>query len=123
MIGIARSLSIALACYSIGATSVAGQDVGLVDLDVKDVAKGYRAETLKLRTVTNEKGEAIGKIEDFIFSRDGGQVFVVLSVGDVGALVAVPFQKLQLGGTSGKVLLPGASRESLAKLPVYSFEK
>jgi sporulation protein YlmC with PRC-barrel domain len=103
-------------------TRIGAQEVGLVDLDVKDVAKGYRAETLKLKTVTNEKGEAIGKIEDFIFSRDGGQVFVVLTVGDLGALAAVPFEKLQLADHSGKVVLPGANREALAKLPVFFYE-
>jgi uncharacterized protein YrrD len=123
MSGIARTLSIALVLSSVFAKSVAGQEVGLVDLDVKDVAKGYRAETLKLKMVTNEKGEAIGKIDDFIFSPDGGQVFVVVAVGDLGALVAVPFHKLQLGGNSSKVVLPGASRDSLAKLPVYSYDK
>lgn len=103
------------------------QEVGLVNLDVKDVAKGYRAETLKMKTVTNEKGEVIGKIDDFIFSRDGDQVFVVLAVGDFtglnGNLVAVPFQKLQLGDRSGNVVLPGASRDALLKLPVFLYKK
>uniref|UniRef100_UPI0031018798 PRC-barrel domain-containing protein n=1 Tax=Neorhizobium sp. EC2-8 TaxID=3129230 RepID=UPI0031018798 len=108
-------------------TDMAAQEVGLVDIEVKDVAKGFRAETLKLKTVVNEKGEAIGKIDDFIFSRDGGQVFVVLAVGDLtglhGNLIAVPFQKLQFGDGANKVVLPGATREALTKLPVFLHEK
>jgi hypothetical protein len=122
---------LAFACLSLFLAllplSVAAQEVGLVNLDVKDVPKGYRAETLKLKTVTNEKRDVIGKIDDFIFSRDGDQVFAVLAVGDFtglnGNLVAVPFQKLQLGDRSGNVVLPGASRDALLKLPVFLYEK
>ena len=75
------------------------QEVTLVAPDAKEVAKGYRAEELKLRPVVNDKGEIIGHIDDFIFGRDNGPVFVVLSVGDFvglgGELVAVPFQQPQ----------------------------
>ena len=126
-----RFRNLAFACLSLFLAlvplSVAAQEVGLVNLDVKDVAKGYRAETLKMKTVTNENGDVIGKIDDFIFSRDGDQVFAVLAVGDFtglsGNLVAVPFQKLQLGDRSGSVVLPGASRDALLKLPVFLYEK
>lgn len=131
MVRRSRFRNLVFACLSLFLAlvplSAAAQEVGLVNLDVKDVAKGYRAETLKLKTVTNEKGEVIGKIDDFIFSRDGDQVFVVLAVGDFtglnGNLVAVPFQKLQLGDRSGNVVLPGASRDALLKLPVFLYEK
>ena len=58
------------------------QEVTLVAPDAKEVAKGYRAEELKLRPVVNDKGEIIGHIDDFIFGRDNGPIFVVLSVGD-----------------------------------------
>lgn len=100
------------------------QSVGLVTLDVNEVANGYPAETLKLKTIVNDKNETIGKINDFIFSKDG-RIFAVLSVGDfIGAgaglhLVAVPFNSLKLDDSRGFILLPGASRAALEKLPVY----
>jgi sporulation protein YlmC with PRC-barrel domain len=103
------------------------QEVSLVKLDVKEVAKGYRADTLKLRSVLNDKGESIGRIDDFIFSRDGGQVFAVLSVGDFtgpgGNLIAVPFRSLKLDDPSGAIILPGASRAALQKLPVFLYDE
>jgi hypothetical protein len=72
------------------------QEVGLVAPDAKDVAKGYRASALELKSVVNDKGEIIGQIDDFIFGRDNGPVFAVLAVGDFvgvdGELVAVPFR-------------------------------
>lgn len=100
------------------------QEVGLVKLDVKDVAKGYRASALELKSVVNDKGERIGSINDFIF--DGkGSVFVVLSVGDFvgssGQLVAVPFRSLKLSGPNDDIVLPGASRVALEKLPVFLY--
>jgi sporulation protein YlmC with PRC-barrel domain len=104
-----------------------GQEVALVAPDAKEVAKGYRAEELKLRSVVNDKGEIIGRIDDFIFGRDNGPIFAVLKVGDLvgleGELVAVPFRSLKLDDSSGQIVLPGASRAALQKLPVFLYNR
>lgn len=60
------------------------QEFALVAPDVKEVAKGYRADALKLKSVVNDKGENIGRIDDFIFGRDNGPVFW-LSATSVGS--------------------------------------
>ena len=103
------------------------QEVALVAPDAKEVAKGYRAEELKLRLVVNDKGEIIGRIDDFIFGRDNGPIFAVLKVGDFvgleGELVAVPFKSLKLDDSSGKIVLPGASLAALRKLPVFLYNR
>jgi sporulation protein YlmC with PRC-barrel domain len=103
------------------------QEVALVAPDAKEVAKGYRAEELKLRSVVNDKGEIIGRIDDFIFGRDNGPIFAVLKVGDFvgleGELVAVPFKSLKLDDSSGQIVLPGASRAALQKLPVFLYNR
>ena len=112
------------------APSASSQEVGLVPLDskqAKEIAKGYRAEALRLKSVSNEKGEVIGHIDDFIFSRDNSNVFVVLAVGDFVAtdnhLVAVPFRSLKIDDSSGSIVLPGASKSALLKLPVFFYNK
>lgn len=101
------------------------REVGLVPLDLKDVAKGYRGEDLKQKTVVNDKREDVGRIDDFIFSRNDNQVFAVLVVGDYvgisGSLVAVPFRSLKLDDPSGLIVLPGADRAALLKLPVFLY--
>jgi hypothetical protein len=95
----------AIAVLSPAMGHVAAQKVGLVALDVNEVARGYSAEATKLRRVVNDKGETVGSIHDFIFSKDGGSIFVVLAVGDfTGLLVAVPFQSLKLDDPSGYVV-------------------
>ena len=66
--------------FYIAIAPAASQEVGLIPLNTQDVAKGYRAEALKLKIVVNDKGEKIGRIDDFIFGQDQN-VVAVLSVG------------------------------------------
>ena len=100
----------------------AGQEIGLTAMQATEVARGYRASALELKQVVNEKGETIGRINDFIFGKDGND-YVVLAVGDFtglnGELVAIPFHSLKLDDPSGNIVLPGASRAALEKLPVF----
>ena len=120
------ALALAGVLLALAPTAASAQEVALVAPDAKEVAKGYRADELKLRSVVNDKGDIIGHIDDFIFGRDNGPVFVVLSVGDfVGGaeLVAVPFKSLKLDDSSGKIVLPGASLAALRKLPVFLYDR
>jgi hypothetical protein len=100
----------------------AAQEFALKPLEATEVARGYRAETIKLKPVVNDKNETIGRINDFIFGKDGN-TYAILAVGDFtglgGHLIAVPFRNLKLDDPSGYVVLPGASRSALEKLPVF----
>ncbi|MGY3505129.1 PRC-barrel domain-containing protein [Bradyrhizobium sp. USDA 4471] len=99
----------------------AAQEIGLTPLETTEVAKGYSADELKFRSVVNDKNERIGRINDFIFGKDDN-IFAVLAVdesaGLYGHLVAIPLRQFKLD-VSPNVVLPGASRTALAKLPVY----
>jgi hypothetical protein len=105
----------------------AAQEVGLAPLDVKEVARGYRTEALKLKPVANEKSQVLGKISDFIFSKDGSNIFVVLAVDDFPGpgnhLIAIPFRSIKLDDPSGYLVLPGASAAALDKLPVFAYNR
>jgi hypothetical protein len=107
---------------AIGPTPASSQEVGLAVVDMKDVAKGYKAGDLKLRPVVNDRREKIGWIDDFIIGRENN-VFAVLQVGrfigSSGHLVAIPFRSLVLDDPGGNVILPKASRDALEKLPVF----
>jgi hypothetical protein len=97
------------------------QEIGLTPLETTEVAKGYSADALKFRSVVNDKHDRIGRINDFIFGKDGN-IYVVLAVdestGLYGHLVAIPLRQFKLDD-SPDLVLPGASRIALAKLPVY----
>ena len=111
----------------LSADRAVAQEVGLAPLDVKEVARGYRAEALKLKPVANEKNQVLGKISDFIFSKDGSNIFVVLAVDDFAGpgshLIAIPFRSLRLDDPSGYLVLPGASAAALDKLPVFAYNR
>jgi hypothetical protein len=98
------------------------QEVALTPMQATEVARGYRAETLKLKPVVNDKNETIGRINDFIFGKDGN-IYVVLAVGDFtgvgGHLIAIPFRSLKLDDPSGDIVLPEVSRAALEKLPDF----
>jgi hypothetical protein len=93
----------------------------LVVVDVAAVAKGYRASKLTGSDVVNDHDERIGTIDDLIIGRDR-VLFAVLQVGGFlglgGHLVAVPYQALVL---DDKIVLPGASRDELKKLPEFKY--
>jgi hypothetical protein len=107
--------------FSLWADPASGQEVALTPMQATEVARGYRAEALKLKPVVNDKNETIGRITDFIFGKDGN-IYVVLAVGDFtvvgGHIIAIPFRNLKLDDPNGDIVLPGASRAALEKLPV-----
>jgi hypothetical protein len=94
----------------------------LVVVDIKVVARGYRTSKLKGTTVTNDKNEKIGEIDDIVIGRDK-VLFGIIQVGGFlgvgGHLIAVPYQSLVIDETGRKIQLPGASRDALKKLPEY----
>jgi hypothetical protein len=112
--------------FSFRIDHAAGQEVALSPMQATEVAKGYRAEALKLKPVVNDKNETIGRINDFVFGKDGN-IYAVLGVGDFtglsGQAVAIPFRSFQLDDPSGHIVLPGASRAALEKLPVFITNK
>jgi hypothetical protein len=119
---IPAAVILATVVLSLWIDRVLAQEVALTPMQATEVARGYRAETLKLKPVVNDKNETIGRINDFIFGKDGN-IYVVLAVGDFtgvgGHLIAIPFRSLKLDDPSGDIVLPGVSRAALEKLPVF----
>jgi hypothetical protein len=57
------------------------QAVEITKVDVQKVAAGYRASKVIGSSVVNEANQTIGKIDDFLVTRDGKEPYAVLSVG------------------------------------------
>ncbi len=115
-------VAVATVVWVARADNAFAQEIALTPLQASEVARGYRTEALKLKTVVNEKKETIGRVSDFILGKDGN-IYAVLAIGDFtglsGQLIAVPFRSLKLEDVSGSIVLPGASRSALEKLPVF----
>jgi hypothetical protein len=103
---------------------VLSQAVQLVTVDVNVVAQGYRVSKLTGNSVTNEKNEKVGTLDDFVIGRDRS-LFAVLQVGGflgVGShFVAVPYESLVIHDETRKIELPGASKEELETLAEFKY--
>lgn len=99
------------------------QTVQLVKVDVVKVSTGYRASKVLGSPVVNEAGDTVGKIDEIIVGPDGKAPFIVLSVGGflgVGdKLVALPYEQMRTDGK--KIVLPGATKDSLKALPEFKY--
>jgi hypothetical protein len=102
------------------------QGVQLVIVDVKAVATVYRTSTLKGTDVRNDQKEKIGDIDEVIVMPNADD-FVIIQVGGFlglgGHLIATPFKSLKIDETGRNIVLPGASKEALKKLPEFKYAK
>lgn len=105
------------------AAAQAPKPIALVVVDVTAVALGYRATELIGRPVSNGT-ETIGKIDDLIVGRDK-VLFAIIGVGGflgIGErLVAVPYNSLAV--TSQTIVMRGASKGAVGKLPAFHYAR
>jgi PRC-barrel domain len=101
----------------------APQTVSLMKVDPQTVATGYRTSKVVGSTVVNEANETVGTVDDLIVVPSEKVPFAVLSVGGflgVGTTyVVVPFSALDLN--EKRVLLRGATKDSLKRLPPFNY--
>ncbi len=101
----------------------APQTVQLMKVDVLKISTGYRASKVIGSSVVNEAGDTVGKVDEIIVGPDGKAPFVVLSVGGflgIGdRLVALPYEQMKTDGK--KIVLPGATKDSLKALPAFKY--
>jgi TctA family transporter len=108
------------------AKPVLSQSVSLLKVDVAVVAKGLRVSKLLGSSVTNDKNDKVGTLDDVIIDRDRN-LYTVLQVGGFLGLnthlVAVPYQSLVIDEAGKKIELPGASRDELKKLVEFKSQQ
>lgn len=125
-------LAIAVAAFFTGGAFMApvtgpafSQNVLVLDVDVKEVAKGYRVSELTGADVQNAAGEEIGTIDDLIVDRQK-VLFAILQVGGFlgigGFLVAIPYEALEINEDGSKIVLAQGSKEELQKMPEFKYE-
>ena len=126
-LAIGGSMLLTIAIFLPSATRPAfSQNVVVIDVDVKEVAKGYRASELAGADVENSTGEKIGSIDDLIVDREK-VLFAILQVGGFlgigGFLVAIPYNSLEINEDGSKIVLAQGSKEELQKLPEFKYEE
>jgi sporulation protein YlmC with PRC-barrel domain len=89
------------------------------------VARGWRASKLVHIDVYNDKDEKIGRVDDLIIAPDGSLSVAIIDVGGFLGMaahrVAIPVQ--QFKQITPKMILEGASKDALNKLPEFEYAK
>ena len=117
--------SIALTVPAISQAQVAGSTiVGVSVEELRNVALGWSAKRTVLgASVYNDKDEKVGTIEDIIIAPDKAVSYAIVSAGGFLGLgshdVAVPVSKFKL--VDKKLVLPGATKESLEATPPFKY--
>jgi sporulation protein YlmC with PRC-barrel domain len=106
----------------VAAAPVAGViPLGVTRIEADLVAPGLRATKLLKQTVYNEQNQKIGQIDDLVIAPDGSLSVAVVEVGGFLGIgkhrVAIPVT--QFTTIHPKVVLPGANKEALKKLPEF----
>lgn len=103
-------------------SSARAQAVHLVVVDIQAVDHGYRVSKLLGKSVENDKDQKIGTLDDLVVTTNHA-LFGVLQVGAFlglgGHLIAIPYDNLNISDDGRKIILAGASKEELGKLPEY----
>jgi hypothetical protein len=99
------------------------QTVTIMKVDPSSLTTGYRTSKVVGSTVVNEANENVGTIDDLIVTPSEKVPFAVLSVGGFLGMgtkyVVVPYNSLKVHDK--KMMLPGATKESLKALPEFKY--
>jgi sporulation protein YlmC with PRC-barrel domain len=121
-----RILSAVAVTMMLGAQAFAQgapQTAGVMKVDPATVATGYRVSKVVGSTVVNEANETVGTVDDLIVTPNEVVPFAVLSVGGFLGLgtkyVVVPYNSLKI--QDKKMVLPGATKDSLKALPEFKY--
>ena len=97
--------------------------VTIMKVDPSSLTTGYRTSKVVGSTVVNEANETVGTIDDLIVTPSEKVPFAVLSVGGFLGMgtkyVVVPYTSLQV--RDKKMVLPGATKDSLKALPEFKY--
>lgn len=121
---LAAAVALPASALTFSTPAGAQHPVVLAVVDVKLVALGFRISELIGKPVYNPQGQKIGKVDDFIIQRDK-VLMTIINVGGFlgigGRLIAIPYSSLQM--TPKGMVLPGASKQAVGKLPQFHYRR
>jgi sporulation protein YlmC with PRC-barrel domain len=94
--------------------------------ELREVATGWSAKKQILgKDVYNPAGEKIGSVEDLIVAPNRSLSYAIVGVGGFLGMgthdVAVPVSKFKQ--EMGKIILPGATKDTLKEAPKFEYAK
>jgi hypothetical protein len=122
---LAAVVVMAVANISFAQQPVAGSTPLAISVtELRSVAAGWSAKRQIIgHTVYNDKGEAIGKVDDLIIAPDKSLSYAIVGAGGFLGVakhdVAVPVG--QFTQRDGKLVLAGATKDALKETPAFEY--
>jgi sporulation protein YlmC with PRC-barrel domain len=109
-----------------GAQVAGSSTVGVAVEEMKAIVLGWSATKQILgKDVYNEKNEKVGRVDDLIIAPNKSVSYLIIGAGGFVGLgkhdVAIPIAQIQ--EESGKIVLPGATKEIVKALPPFEYAK
>jgi sporulation protein YlmC with PRC-barrel domain len=108
------------------AAQVAGgtTTVGISVIESTQLAMGWSVKkTLLGKTIYNDAGQKVGKVEDLIVSPDKKVSYVIVGAGGFIGIgrhdVAIPVTQIE--DKAGKLVMPGATKEMIKGMPEFAY--
>jgi len=107
-----------------GAQVAGSTTLGVTVTELRDVMEGWSVKRQILgESVYNDKQERVGTVEDVIISTNKTVSYGIVGAGGFLGFdrrdVAIPVSQFKL--TDGKLILPGATKESLREMPPFEY--
>ena len=88
------------------------------------IAMGWSVKkTLMGKSIYNESGQKVGKVEDLIISPDRNVSYVIVGAGGFVGIgrhdVAIPVTQIQ--DRAGKLVMPGATKDMIKDMPQFAY--
>ncbi len=98
--------------------------LGMTEAESTQVALGWSAKKSILgKTVYNELGEKVGKVEDLIIAPDKGVSYLIIGAGGFIGMgrhdVAIPVMQVQ--DKAGKLVMAGATKDTIKAMPAFDY--
>lgn len=100
--------------------------VGVSVTETTQIATGWSVKkTLLGKTIYNDAGAKVGKVDDLIISPDNNVSYVIVGAGGFVGIgrhdVAIPVMKIQ--DQAGKLVMAGATKDTIKALPEFTYSK
>jgi sporulation protein YlmC with PRC-barrel domain len=98
--------------------------VGVTVVESTQLAMGWSVKkTLLGKTIYNDAGQKVGKVEDLIISPDKNLSYVIVGAGGFVGIgrhdVAIPVTQIQ--DKQGKLVMAGASKDMIKGMPQFAY--
>ena len=120
----AATVLLSAATMSVSQQIVGSTQLGVAVAEMRDVTTGWSARRHVLgRTVYNDSGDAVGKVDDIIVAPDKAVSYAIIGAGGFLGVgrhdVAIPVS--QLKESDDKFVLAGATKDALKAMPSFEY--